>query len=46
MFSPATVATFRDAYFALRDSEEGAEMRYPCQGQGRIEHMVPFPRAL
>ena len=42
MYSQATVARLRDAYYALRDSEEGKEMLYPCQGTGRIEHMLPF----
>jgi len=42
MFSHATVERLRDAYFALRDSTEGKEMLYPCQGTGRIEHMLPF----
>ncbi len=37
-----TVRRFREGYFALRDSAEGGDFRYPCQGQGRVEHMLPF----
>jgi ectoine hydroxylase-related dioxygenase (phytanoyl-CoA dioxygenase family) len=42
MFSRATVAALREAYMALRESEEGKQMVYPCQGTGRVEHMLPF----
>lgn len=41
-FSAEQVGRFRDAYYELRDSSEGDEMRYPCQGAGRVEHMLPF----
>lgn len=36
------VEEFRDAFEAFRATEEGKRFRYPCQGKGRIEHMVPF----
>ena len=41
-FSSEAVTRLREAYVALRDSDEGEQMKYPCQGTGRIEHMLPF----
>ena len=41
-FSRETVERLRQAYVALRDSDEGKDMLYPCQGTGRVEHMLPF----
>lgn len=37
-----TVARVREAYMRLRDSSEAADYKYPCQGEGRVEHMLPF----
>lgn len=42
MFDKETVEALREAYVALRESDEGKDMLYPCQGTGRIEHMLPF----
>ena len=42
MFDERTVRELREAYFALRASDEGKDMVYPCQGPGRVEHMLPF----
>jgi len=36
------VARVRAAYMKLRDSREGKDFKYPCQGEGRVEHMLPF----
>ncbi len=41
-FSRATVAAFREEYEAFRASPEAADFVYPCQGPGRVEHLLPF----
>ena len=42
LFSREQVEAFRDAFVAFRASKESESFRYPCQGEGRVEHMVPF----
>ena len=36
------VEALRRAYVTFRESEEAEAFRYPCQGEGRVEHMLPF----
>ena len=36
------VARLREAYEDFRKTDEAAEFLYPCQGEGRVEHMLPF----
>ena len=31
----------REAYMAFRETDEAADFLYPCQGEGRVEHMLP-----
>ena len=42
-YSPATVRAYRAAYEDFKRSDPRAnEFLYPCQGRGRVEHMLPF----
>ena len=42
-FVPAErVRTFRAAYEAFRQTSEAKLFEYPCQGEKRVEHMLPF----
>ena len=36
------VRRLREAYMAFRETDEAADFLYPCQGEGRVEHMLPF----
>ena len=38
------VHAFRKAYERFRATPEAKAFEYPCQGQGRREHMLPFAR--
>jgi len=42
MFPAAKVEALRRAYLELRESSEAEQFIYPCQGVGRVEHMLPF----
>lgn len=42
LFSAAFVETLRQYYYDFIETEEASIFRYPCQGSGRIEHMMPF----
>jgi len=36
------VARLREAYMDFRQTDEATDFLYPCQGEGRVEHMLPF----
>ena len=42
LFSRVFVDTLREYYYDFIGTDESANFRYPCQGSGRIEHMMPF----
>ena len=42
MFPAAKVEALRQAYVAFRETDEAEQFVYPCQGAGRVEHMLPF----
>ena len=41
-FPRERVAEFRAAFELFRATPESAEFLYPCQGKGRVEHLLPF----
>lgn len=42
-YPPALLQRVLAAFDAFRQNEaESAPFRYPCQGQGRVEYMLPF----
>jgi len=42
LYAREEVEALRRAYVTFRESEEAEAFRYPCQGEGRVEHMLPF----
>lgn len=42
IFTREKVKAFKTEFNRFKSTEEANSFRYPCQGQGRIEHMVPF----
>lgn len=42
LFEPAALSAVRDAFDALRASPQGDLFKYPVQGKGRFEYLLPF----
>ena len=41
-YPAARIHALRRAYEGFRDTDEARLFEYPCQGEGRVEHMLPF----
>ena len=42
LLSAEKVKAFREAYEAFKARDDSNDFVYPCQGAGRIEHLLPF----
>eukprot|EP00946_MAST-07B_sp_MAST-7B-sp1_P003779 g3779.t1 len=42
LFSRGFVDALREYYYDFTLTDDATKFRYPCQGAGRIEHMMPF----